>query len=195
MNICWRQWAFWTTVDKHNTGKHSKSLRGYPCRSCRSMAGFPMRFWSGWVRAFGANTQTSERTTIGFSTVMMHPLTHHLFHNSCLPRTLQWFPPSPYSPDVTLCDFFLFPPRWHYSWMDIVLTWLRRSMQNRKRLSAHSHLSTFRDAWNHGKHAGITVYMPKGTTLMETVGTRRYSYKLFVGSNSPKFCVALHTYD
>ena len=27
------KWAFWTTVDKHNTGKHSKSSRGYPCRS------------------------------------------------------------------------------------------------------------------------------------------------------------------
>jgi len=34
-----------------------------------------------------------------------------------------------------------------------------------------THLRTSRDAWNHGKHAGIAVYMPKGTTSKETVET------------------------
>jgi hypothetical protein len=33
-------------------------------------------------------------------------------------------------------------------------------------------MSTSRDAWNHGKNAGIAVYMPKGTTSKETVETR-----------------------
>ena len=33
MNICQRRRAFWTTVDNHNTSKHSKCSRGYPCRS------------------------------------------------------------------------------------------------------------------------------------------------------------------
>jgi hypothetical protein len=33
-------------------------------------------------------------------------------------------------------------------------------------------LRTSRDAWNHGKNAGIAVYMPKGTTSKETVETR-----------------------
>jgi hypothetical protein len=61
------------------------------------------------------------------------------------------------------------------------LTRLRRSMQNRKRLSTHSHLRTSRDAWNHGKHAGIAVDMPKGTTLKETLETRSYGKKLFYG--------------
>jgi hypothetical protein len=28
------------------------------------------------------------------------------------------------------------------------------------------------DAWNHGKHAGIAVFMPKRTTSKETVETR-----------------------
>jgi hypothetical protein len=33
MNVCQWRWAFWTTVNKHNNGKHRKSWRGYPCRS------------------------------------------------------------------------------------------------------------------------------------------------------------------
>jgi hypothetical protein len=33
-------------------------------------------------------------------------------------------------------------------------------------------LENFRDAWNHGKNAGIAVYMSKGTTSKETVETR-----------------------
>jgi hypothetical protein len=108
-----------------------------------------------------------------------HPLTHHLFDNSWLPKTLQWFP-TPLihltSPPAT----FSYSPRWNYGWKDVVLTRLRRFMQNRKRLPTHSHLRTSRDAWNHGKHAGITVYMPKGTTSKETE-TRSYGKKLFYG--------------
>jgi hypothetical protein len=34
------------------------------------------------------------------------------------------------------------------------------------------HRRTIHDAWNHGKNAGIAVYMPKGTTSKETVETR-----------------------
>jgi threonine dehydratase len=37
------------------------------------------------------------------------------------------------------------------------------------------------DARNHGKQAGITVYMPKGTTSKETEETRSYGKKLFYG--------------
>jgi hypothetical protein len=72
-----------------------------------------VRFWSGWGKAFGANVQTSRRKTIGFSTMTMCPLTHHLFDNSWLRKTLQWFhtlpicltsPPAtfPYSPKMKL---------------------------------------------------------------------------------------------
>jgi hypothetical protein len=57
---------------------------------------------------------------------------------------------------------FFYSTRWNYGWKGAVLTRLRRCTQNRKRLSTHSHFRTSRDAWNHGKHAGIAVYMPKG---------------------------------
>jgi hypothetical protein len=67
-----------------------------------------VRFWSSWGMAFSAYIQTSERTTTGFSTMTMRPLTYHSFNKSWLPKTLQWFPPS-HSPDLTPCDFFLFP--------------------------------------------------------------------------------------
>jgi len=90
------------------------------------------------------------------------------------------------SPLVT----FSYSPRWNYGWKGVILTRLRRSMQKRKRLSRESHLRTSRDAWNHGKHAGITVYMPKGTTLKETVETRSYGKLFFLWSNSPNFWVA-----
>jgi hypothetical protein len=42
MNVCRWRWAFWTTVDKHNTGKHSKRSRGY---LCRSWANYPRCLW------------------------------------------------------------------------------------------------------------------------------------------------------
>jgi hypothetical protein len=63
-----------------------------------SMISYTVRFWSSWERAFGANIQTSGRKTIGFSTMTMGPLTHHLlFDNSWLPKTLQWFPTPPFA--------------------------------------------------------------------------------------------------
>jgi hypothetical protein len=76
---------------------------------------------------------------------------------------------------------FSYSPRWNYGWKGVVLTRLRKSMQNRKRLSTHSCLRTSRDAWNHRKHAGIAVYMPKGTTSKKTVETRSCGKKLFYG--------------
>jgi len=60
-------------------------------------------------------------------------------------------------------------------------------MQKSKRLSTHSHLRSSRDARNHGKHAGIAVYMPKGTTSNETVETRSYGKKLFFMAKFPEF--------
>ena len=73
------------------------------------------------------------------------------------------------------------------------MTRLRRSTQNRKRLSTHSHLRNSRDARSHGKHAGIAVYMPKGTTSKVTVETRSYGKKLFLWSNYSNFWVAPRT--
>ena len=81
---------------------------------------------------------------------------------------------------------FSYSPRWNYGWKGVILTRLRRSTQKRKRLSTHSHLRTSRDAWNHGKHTGIAVYMPKGATSKETVETRSYSKKLFFNGLIPR---------
>ena len=58
---------------------------------------------------------------------------------------------------------FSYSPRRNYGWKGVVLTRPKRSTQKRKRLSNHSHWNTCRDAWNHGKYAGIAGYMPKGT--------------------------------
>jgi len=99
------------------------------------------------------------------------PLTHHCC--STIPDFKKHYSdsPPPYSPDLTPCDFFLFPK------MKLLLKGRRfgtteEITQKRKRLSTHSYLRTSRDARNHGKHARIAVYMPKGTTSKETVETR-----------------------
>jgi hypothetical protein len=73
-----------------------------------SKTSFTVRFWSGWGRAFGANFQTSGRTTIGFSTMTTRLLTYHsLFDYSWLPKTLQWFL-TPLLAWPRPCDFFQF---------------------------------------------------------------------------------------
>jgi hypothetical protein len=144
-----------------------------------------VRFWSGWGRAFGTNIQTSG-ITVGFSIMTMHPPTHHSFNNSWLPKTLQWFLTPlvawprplqlfPIPQDEVTAERALF---WH-NWGDPCRI---------TRGSQHSHIWELpRDAWNHGKHAGITVYMPKGTTSKETVETKSYGKKLFLWSNSRSF--------
>ena len=69
---------------------------------------------------------------------------------------------------------------------------LSKSRQNRRRCLKHSHLKISRDAWNHGKNAGIAVSMPKGTTSRETVETRSYNKQFFLWANYPNFWVAPH---
>ena len=88
---------------------------------------------------------------------------------------------------------FSFSSRWNYSWNGVVLTRLKRSTQNRKKLSTHSHLRTSRDAWNRGKHAGVAVYIPR-----ELLRRRRWklgvTVRTFLWSNSPNFWVAPRIY-
>jgi hypothetical protein len=150
-----------------------------------------VRFWSTWGRAFGANIQPRGRKTIVFSTMITHLLTHRsLFDNSWLPKTLQWFPPPPSLPDLARCALFLYPK------MKLRLKGRRFDMteeihvETQEVIDTHT-LRTSRGAWNHGKHAGIAVYIPKGTTSKETE-TRSYGKKLFLWSNSPNFWVAPH---
>ena len=165
------RWSFFPT------SKALSTRNSYPLVK-PSMARFIVRFLSGWWRAFGANVQTSGRTIAGFSTMTTRPLTHHSFQNSWVSKTLQWFPPFAWlRPPAT----FSFSPRWNYDWKGVVFARLRTSTQNRKTLSTHSHLRTSREAWNHGEHAGIAVYMPKGPTSKEPVETGSYGKKLFYG--------------
>jgi hypothetical protein len=135
-----------------------------------------VRVWSGWGRALGANVQASGRT-IGFSTMTTRPFTQQsLFDNSWLPKTLQRFP-TPYSSELAPCYFFPFPKR--------KLLLKGRRFDTTEEIHAGSqevidtHFRTLGDAWNYGKHAGIAVYVPKGTTSKETVETRSYSKNFF----------------
>jgi hypothetical protein len=50
-------------------------------------------------------------------------------------------------------------------------------------------LKTSRDAWNHGKTAGIAVSMPKGTTSKETVETRGYNKQFFLWALNTLLCI------
>jgi hypothetical protein len=120
-----------------------------------------VRFWSGRGKALGINVQRCG-IIIGFSTITTHLLTHHLFNNS---RVQKHYSDS--SPPICLTSTpanFSYSPRRNYSWKGNALTQLRRSIQNHKTLSTHSHLRTSSNVWNHGIHAGITAYMSKETT-------------------------------
>jgi len=134
-------WSFFMT------SKALSTRNSYPLVK-PSMAGFTVRFWSSWGRAFGANIRTSGRNTTGFSTMTTHLLTHHSFDNSWLPNTLQWSPPICLTSSPAT---FTYCPRWNYIWKGVVLTRLRRSTQKRKKLLTHSHFRSSRGAWNHGK--------------------------------------------
>jgi hypothetical protein len=86
-----------------------------------------------------ANTSLVGQQFLTFKniTVIPHPLIHLT------------------SPPVTI----FYSPRWKCSWKGAVFTWPSRSIQNRKRLSTHSHMRISRAAWNHGKQAGIVEYI------------------------------------
>ena len=93
--------------------------------------------------------------------------------------------PPPHSPDLAPCDFFLFPK------MKLQLKGHRfdttEEIHAEMQEVIDTHLRTSRDAWNHGKHVGIAVYMPNGTTLKETVETTSYGKKLFFMVKFPEF--------
>ena len=93
--------------------------------------------------------------------------------------------PTHHSPDLAPCDFFLFPK------MKLQLKGRCFDMTEEIHTETQEVIDTltfenFQRCMNHGKHAGIAVYMPKGTTLKEMVVTRSYSKKL-LRSNSPNF--------
>ena len=112
----------------------------------------------------------------------------HITRCSTVPDFQKHYSDSPHPIRLTSSPAtFSYSPRWNDGWKGVVLTRLRRSTEKRKTLSTHSHLRTSRDAWNHGKHAGIAVYMPKGTTSKETVETRSFGKKLIFMVKSPKF--------
>jgi hypothetical protein len=139
---------------------------------------FTVRFWSGKVRAFGANIQTSGRTQL-----VSPPwcACSHITH-STIPDFQKHYSdsqPTPHSPDIAPCKFFLFPK------MKLQLKVHHFDMTEEIHAESqeviNTHLRTSRDAWNHEKYAGIAVHTPKGTTMKETVETRSYGKKLFCG--------------
>jgi len=146
----------------------------------------------GGKGAFGANVQTSGRTTIGFSTMTTRPLTHHsLFDNSWLSKTLQWFStpvfawPRPLRPFRIPRDEFTAERAsfWHY-WGDPCRI---------ARGYGHIHIWELPGMYEiMGNTLGsLYIYMPNGTTSKETVETRSYGKKLFfLWSNAQNFCVA-----
>jgi len=153
-----------------------------------SMANFTVWMWSGWGRAFGLNVQTSGRKQLIYPTRQRARL--HIIRCSKIPDVQKHYSGS--LPPIRLTSppaTFSYSPRWNYGWKGVVSTRLSWSTQKRKRLSTHSHLRTSRGAWNLGKHTGIAVYMPKGTTSKETVETGSYGKKLFM-ANFPELWVA-----
>jgi hypothetical protein len=86
-----------------------------------------VRFWSGWGRAFGANVQTSGRTTIGFST--MKPALSHITRFSKIPDFQKYYSDSPSPLFAWPHPLRRFPiPQDEITAEMVCLTRLRRSM-------------------------------------------------------------------
>ena len=144
-----------------------------------------------WLRE-GIRHKRPEKwmKTIGFSTMTIHPLTHHsLFHNSWLPKTLHWFPTPLFARPCPPATFYN-SPRWNYGWKGIVLTRLRKSTQKRKRLSTHSHLRTSTDAWIMGNMLGSLYPCPRGLLWRRRWKLGVMVRNFFLWSNSLNFWVA-----
>ena len=155
--------------------------------------------WGFEAAERGHSAQTSRQVEEQLISLPWQRARSHITRCSTIPEFQKHYSDSPHPPFAWPRPLRPFPILQDYGWKGVVLTRLRRSTQNRKRLSTHSYLRTSRDAWNHGKHAGIAVYMPKGTTSKETVETRSYGKKLFLWSNSANFwatpCIyTLNTY-
>jgi len=154
-----------------------------------SMASFTVRFWSGWGRAFGANLQTSGRTTIGFSTMTTRPFTHHsLFDNSWLPKTLQWSPP-PHSPELAPCDFFLLP--------NIKLRLKGRRFNRTKEIYAESQevidtliFENFQGCKKSWETCWDRCIRAQGDYFDEDGGNQELRQETFLWPNTPNFWVA-----
>jgi hypothetical protein len=84
---------------------------------------------------------------------------------------------------------FSYSPRWSYSWKGVILTWLRRSTQNRKRISTHSYLRTSRDAWNMGNMLGSLYTCPRGLLQRRWWKLGVTITNFFLWSDSPNFLV------
>ena len=67
-------------------------------------------------------------------------------------------PHPPYSPDLAPCDFF-------FGWRVKDSTLLKRFKRNRSGYLTQFQKGTSRDACNHGRNAGTTVFVQKGSTL------------------------------
>ena len=170
-------WSFFPT------SKALSTRNSYPLVK-PSMASFTVRFWSGWGRASAQTSRQVEEKQLvsppwqcARSHITRSTIPYFQNHNSDSPP--------PYLPDLAPCDFFLFPK--------MKLRLKGRHFDTTEGIHAETqevidiHLRTSRDAWNHGKHAGIAVYMPKGTTSKETVKTRSCGKKLFFMVKFPEF--------
>ena len=122
-------------------------------------------FWGDLGKTSDANIHTSGTTTSGPCIVTMLWLTHHsLFSSFQLLQRRQsspTLPPHWTSPPV----IFSFSQRWNWSSRGDVLTALKRSRLNQRTWWRRSHEMTSSSASNHGNPAGMTVSMPRGTTL------------------------------
>ena len=74
-----------------------------------SVADFTVRFWSGWMRAFGAKPPDKWKNNHWFLHHDYAPAHTSLFVRYFLTSRNITVIPQPYSPDLAPSDFFLFP--------------------------------------------------------------------------------------
>lgn len=133
----------------------------------------------------GANVHTCEKTKNWFLYPLPWPhACSHIAASSIVPDTQNF----------TIVPLFGWPnvlwvfhfQKWNYDWKGTILICLRRSRQNRWRLSTsfcdfsvHLPKVTLKAAWALGKNAGIAVYILKSTTSKDMEETSSFGKQHF----------------
>jgi len=129
------------------------------------MENYIATFWGDWGKTFGANIQTSGATTPGSCITTTLWLTRLSLCSSFWLLQIRQSSPSLPNCQTSPPVIFSYSWRWNWSSRGDVLTALKRSRPYRRTWWRNWRIMTSRSASNHGNPAGITVSLPKGTTL------------------------------
>ena len=113
----------------------------------------------------GARGHRNGETRTSLSTTTMPRLTGPLKFRSFWPRTTWKWHPIPHTHSIWPSATFFSSPSWSFGWRVEHSKPLKRFKRNRSGYLTQFQKETSRDASKHGRNAGTTVFVQKGSTL------------------------------